>query len=304
MPELPDITVYIEALERRLPGQTLQRARVRSPFLLRTVVPPLMSIEGQQVVALRRIGKRIAFGFPEERWLVLHLMIAGRLHWREAGAGLTGKQNLAGFDFANGTLVLTEVATKKRASLHVVQGEAALRAIDRGGLEVMGCSIEAFNEALTVENHTLKRALTDPTLFSGIGNAYSDEILHAAKLSPVTLTQKLSANEIVRLRRATQETLERWIVLLRSQTGEGFPENVTAFRPEMAVHGKFGKPCPVCGSKVQRIRYADNETNYCAVCQTGGRLLADRSLSLLLKKDWPKTVEELEERRKTPGPGL
>jgi formamidopyrimidine-DNA glycosylase len=298
MPELPDITIYIEALERRVLGQVLERVRVASPFLLRTAVPPLSSVHGQTVVALRRIGKRIAIGFPDGLSLVLHLMIAGRLHWRQAGVKLAGKQNLSAFDFDHGSLVLTEAGTKKRASLHLVQGEAALRAIDRGGLEVIGCSLQAFSEALTCENHTLKRALTDPTLFSGIGNAYSDEILHAAKLSPVTLTQKLSAEEIASLHQATQETLERWISLLRTQTGEGFPEHVTAFRPEMAVHGKFGKPCPVCRSKVQRIRYADNETNYCPVCQTGGRLLADRSLSLLLRKDWPKTPEELEEMRK------
>jgi formamidopyrimidine-DNA glycosylase len=298
MPELPDITIYIEALERRVTGQILQRLRVASPFVLRTAVPPLASVEGQTVVGFRRIGKRIAFGFPADLWLVLHLMIAGRLHWREAGAKLAGKQNLAAFDFTTGCLLLTEAGTKKRASLHLVRGEAALRAIDRGGLEVMGCSPRAFSEALTRENHTLKRALTDPTLFSGIGNAYSDEILHAAKLSPVSLTQKLSRDEIDRLHAATLTTMERWIALLRSRTGDRFPENVTAFRPEMAVHGRFGKPCPVCGSKVQRIRYADNETNYCAVCQTGGRLLADRSLSLLLKKDWPKTVEELEDRKR------
>ncbi len=304
MPELPDITIYIEALERRVLGEKLQRVRVASPFLLRTAVPPLASINDKTVVALRRIGKRIAFGFADELWLVLHLMVAGRLHWREAGEKFAGKKNVAAFDFADGCLVVTEAGTKKRASLHLIQGEAGLRAIDRGGLEVMGSSLDAFSEALRRENHTLKRALTDPTLFSGVGNAYSDEILHAAKLSPVTLTQRLSAQEIERLHRATQETMARWIALLRQQTGEEFPENVTAFRPEMAVHGKFGRPCPICGSKVQRIRYADNETNYCALCQTGGRLLADRSLSLLLKKDWPKTLEELEERRKAPNPGL
>lgn len=297
MPELPDITVYLDALNSRVSGQTLVRARIASPFLLRTAVPPITQYEGKKVVALRRIGKRIAFGFEQDLWLVLHLMIAGRLHWRAGAAKLTGKQNLAALDFSNGTLLLTEAGTKKRASLHLVEGEEALRAIDRGGLEVFDCTLEAFTAALTRNNHTLKRTLTDPRLFSGIGNAYSDEILHAAKLSPVALTQKLSLEQISRLQRATQESLKRWIALLREQTGDAFPENVTAFRPEMAVHGKFGKPCPVCGEKVQRIRYADNETNYCPKCQTGGRLLADRSLSLLLKKDWPKTPEELEELR-------
>jgi len=297
VPELPDITIYLDALNRRVLGQTLTRIRIASPFLLRTAVPPISACDGRKVVALLRIGKRIAFGFENELWMVLHLMIAGRLHWRDRPAKLAGKQNLAAFDFSNGTLLLTEAGTKKRASLHLVQGEEALRAIDRGGLEVLDCTVDAFTEALTRSNHTLKRALTDPRLFSGIGNAYSDEILHAAKLSPVALTQRLSPEEIARLHRATQDSLKRWISLLREQTGEDFPENVTAFRPDMAVHGKFGRPCPVCGEKVQRIRYADNETNYCPKCQTGGRLLADRSLSLLLKKDWPKTPEELEELR-------
>ena len=306
MPELPDITIYLEALEQRVLGQTLRRARVTSPFLVRTVVPPLCSIEGRKVIALRRMGKRIVFGFETDLWLVLHLMIAGRLHWKEKATEgnkgnkegkFAGKQNLAVLDFPNGSLLLTEAATKKRASLHLVQGEDALSSFDRGGLEVLGSPLEAFSEALTRRNHTLKRALSDPRLFSGIGNAYSDEILHAARLSPVALTQKLSAIEIERLHQATEATLKRWIRLLREQTGDGFPENVTAFRPEMAVHGKFGRPCPVCGSKVQRIRSADNETNYCPGCQTRGKLLADRSLSLLLKKDWPKTPEELEEMR-------
>jgi formamidopyrimidine-DNA glycosylase len=297
VPELPDITIYLEALNRRVLGQTLTRIRIGSPFLLRTAVPPISECEGHRVIELRRIGKRIVFGFENDLWLVLHLMIAGRLHWREGVAKLGGKQNLAAFDFSNGALLLTEAGTKKRASLHVVQGDAALRALDRGGLEVLDSTLEWFTEALTRNNHTLKRALTDPRLFSGIGNAYSDEILHAAKLSPVALSQKLSPEEISRLHRATQESLKGWIELLRRQTGEDFPENVNAFRPEMAVHGKFGRPCPVCGEKVQRIRYADNETNYCPKCQTGGRLLADRSLSLLLKKDWPKTAEELEELR-------
>jgi formamidopyrimidine-DNA glycosylase len=297
MPELPDITIYIEALERRVAGQTLNRVRVASPFLLRTAVPPLASLDGRKVIGLRRVGKRIAFRFEDELWLVLHLMIAGRLHWREPGAKLAGKQNLAALDFPNGSLLLTEAGTKKRASLHLVQGEEALRALDRGGLEVLGSSWEAFSATLTRRNHTLKRALTDPRLFSGIGNAYSDEILHAARLSPVALTQKLSTEEIERLHRAVQETLKHWISLIREETGEDFPEKVTAFRPAMAVHGKFGQPCPVCGAKVQRIRYAANETNYCPGCQTRGKLLADRSLSLLLKKDWPKTPEELEELR-------
>ena len=297
VPELPDITIYLDALNARVLGQTLICTRIGSPFLLRTAIPPIAACEGRKVLALRRIGKRIAFGFESDLWLVLHLMVAGRLHWRQGAAKLAGKQNLAAFEFSNGTLTLTEAGTKKRASLHLVQGDPALRAIDRGGLEVLDSTVESFTDALTRANHTLKRALTDPRLFSGIGNAYSDEILHAAKLSPVALTQKLSPEEIARLYRATQGLLRHWIALLRQQTGDNFPENVTAFRPEMAVHGKFRMPCPVCGEKVQRIRYADNETNYCPNCQTGGRLLADRSLSLLLKKDWPKTPEELEELR-------
>ena len=297
MPELPDITIYLEALERRVLGQALNRVRIASPFLLRTAVLPVATIHGRTVSALRRIAKRIAFGFEDELWLVQHLMIAGRLHWRAADAKLAGKHSLAALDFPKGSLVLTEAGTKKRASLHLVQGEEALRALDKGGLEIPDCSLEDFFEALTRRNHTLKRALTDPGLFSGIGNAYSDEILHAARLSPVALTQKLSTAQIERLHRAAQETLKRWISLLRQQTGDNFPENVTAFRPEMAVHGKFERSCPVCGAKLQRIRYADNETNYCPGCQTGGKLLADRSLSLLLKKDWPRTPEELEELR-------
>ena len=297
MPELPDITVYIEALRSRTLDQPLSRARVASPFLLRTATPPISSLEGRRVTELRRLGKRIAFGFEEDLWLVLHLMIAGRLHWQEPGARLDGKHKLAALDFAEGSLLLTEAGTKKRASLHVVHGEAGLRELDKGGLEVLGSSLTAFTEALTRANHTVKRALTDPRLFSGIGNAYSDEILHAAKLSPVTLTQRLKPAEIERLHRSTQSTLDKWITLLREQAGNKFPEKVTAFRPEMAVHGKFGKPCPVCGAKVQRIRHADNETNYCPGCQTQGKLLADRSLSLLLKKDWPASFEELEEMR-------
>jgi formamidopyrimidine-DNA glycosylase len=254
-------------------------------------------LAGRQVSGLRRTGKRIVFGFEDDLWLVLHLMIAGRLHWREPGDRIAGRQVAAQLDFPNGSLWLTEAGTKKRASLHLVQGEAALRELDPGGMEVIGCTLETFSGALIRENHTLKRALTDPRLFSGIGNAYSDEILHMARLSPVTLTQKLAREEIQRLHVAVQRSLQHWTALSRNQTGGGFPEKVTAFRPEMAVHGKFGQPCPVCGAKVQRIRYADNETNYCPGCQTGGRLLADRSLSLLLKKDWPRTAEELEEMR-------
>ncbi len=298
MPELPDITVYLEALERRVLDHMLKRIRVTSPFLLRTATPPIQNIEGRKVIALRRIGKRIAFGFDNDLWLVLHLMIAGRLHW------LTGESRArklpsqqAALEFDIGVLVLTEAGSKRRASLHLVPGEAGLDALNPGGLEVMRCKLADFTRALTTRNHTLKRALTDPRLFSGIGNAYSDEILHQAQLSPVTLTQKLSAEQIKRLHRATQDSLKEWTDRLRARYGDTFPEKVTAFRPEMAVHGKFGKPCPVCGAKVQRIRYASNETNYCPQCQTGGKLLADRSLSLLLKKDWPKTPEELEELR-------
>jgi formamidopyrimidine-DNA glycosylase len=299
MPEIPDITVYIEALQARVLGQPLDRVRITSPFLMRTAVPPIQSIQGLRVTSLSRMGKRIVFGFEGDLWLVLHLMIAGRLHWRAGGAAPAGRTGLAMFDFASGTLSLTEAGTRKRASLHLVAGRQALQSLDPGGLEVLECSLAEFSERLVLRNHTLKRALTDPRLFSGIGNAYSDEILHAAKLSPVTLTQRLAAEEIERLHRTTRETLTRWIDLRRAQAAGGFPENVTAFHPEMAVHGKFGKPCPVCGSKVQRIRYSGNETNYCPTCQTGGKLLADRSLSLLLKKDWPKTAEELEELRAT-----
>lgn len=325
MPELPDITIYLEALEKRILNQPLTRLRIASPFLLRTVVPPIQSIVNQHTVALRRLGKRIVFGFDDDLWLVLHLMIAGRLHWYQPDAKSLGwgeatdepqanlgsrvrsphqpkppnygKNALAVFDFPKGTLTLTEAGTKKRASLHLVQGEAALRLHDPGGWDVLGCTLEEFRDALTSQNHTLKRALTDPRLFSGLGNAYSDEILHRARLSPVALTQKLSAEAIERLFHGTRQTLTHWIEILRLETGDGFPEKVTAFRPDMAVHGKFERPCPVCGAKVQRIRYADNETNYCPGCQTGGKLLADRSLSLLLLKDWPKTLEELEELR-------
>ena len=264
-------------------------------FLLRTAEPPLASVEGRVVRELRRIGKRIAIGFDGELWLVLHLMIAGRLHWRPAGVKLAGRNQLAAFDFPHGTLVLTEAGTKRRASLHVLRGEEALHAIDPGGIDVFAADLAAFRLALSVENRTLKRALTDPRIVSGIGNAYSDEILHAARLSPIALTHKLTADEWKRLFAATRATLQFWIDRLRGETDEGFPEGVTAFRKDMAVHGRFGEPCPRCGEPVQRIRFADNETNYCARCQTGGRLLADRSLSRLLKADWPRTLEELDE---------
>ena len=297
VPELPDITIYLEALERRVLNQTLRRVRIASPFLVRTAVPPISDLEQRPVCALRRIGKRIVFGFEGDLWLVLHLMIAGRLHWREPGARLVRKLGLAAFDFDHGTLALTEAGTTRRASLHLVSGEQALAEFDPGGLNVLGGSPSEFGRVLTSRNHTLKRALTDPTLFSGIGNAYSDEILHAAGLSPVALTQKLTVEQIARLHASAQRVLNEWIERLRQETGDAFPENVTAFRPEMAVHGKFGRACPVCGARVQRIRYADKETNYCPACQTGGKLLADRALSVLLKKDWPRTVEELEARR-------
>lgn len=298
MPELPDITVYLEALDRRIVGQVLEKIRLENIFVLRTAVPPIDSLAGQGVVALRRIGKRIAFGFEGDRWLVLHLMIAGRLQWTEGVAKPKARNALAHFVFANGTLTLTEAGTKRRASLHVLDGEAALRAHDPGGIDVLGCTIEEFSAALTRENHTLKRSLTDPHLFSGIGNAYSDEILHAAKLSPVTLTQKLSAAEIARLHAAVREVLRTWTERLRAEAGGKFPAKVTAFHAEMAVHGKFEQLCPVCATLVQRIRYAENEVNYCPRCQTGGKLLADRSLSRLLKSDWPRSIDELEEKRR------
>ena len=298
MPELPDIVVYIEALERRVLGQRLERARIASPFLLRTVEPPLGAVEGKTVTRLRRVGKRIAFGLEDDVWLVLHLMIAGRLHWKSPGAKLPGKRGLAAFDFPPGSLILTEAGSERRASLHLARGEAGLGGLDPGGLEVLQASREAFAASLVSENHTLKRALTDPHLFSGIGNAYSDEILHRARLSPVALTQRLSPEEIRRLYDSTRETLRDWIARLRALAGDGFPEGVTAFREGMAVHGRYGQPCPACGAKVQRIRYAANETNYCPGCQTGGRLLSDRALSRLLREDWPRTVEELEQRLK------
>ena len=294
MPELPDIVVYIEALEARILGQKLERVRLGSPFLLRTVTPPLGETEGRTVQSLQRVGKRIAVGLDNGLWLVLHLMIAGRLHWRPAGAKLAARRGLAAFDFSFGSLVLTEAGSRKRASLHVVAGVEGLYALDPGGLEPLEASLEAFAGRLASENHTLKRALTDPRLFSGIGNAYSDEILHAARLSPTALTLRLSGEEVARLYEATRHSLLDWTERLRRLAGDGFPEKVTAFREGMAIHGRFGKPCPRCAAKVQRIRYADNETNYCAACQTGGRLLADRSLSRLLKQDWPRTLEELE----------
>ncbi len=294
MPELPDIAAYLTALEARIVGQPIQQIRLGSPFLLRTAQPPLSSIEGLVVRELRRIGKRIAIGVEGDLWLVLHLMIAGRLHWRALGAKIGGRQNLAAFDFPNGSLVLTEAGAKHRASLHVVAGEGALRAMDPGGIDVFASDLDSFRAALTAENRTLKRALTDPRILSGIGNAYSDEILHAAQLSPITHTHKLTQQEWERLYTATRETLAMWIERFQTSAAAGFPEKVTAFRPEMAVHGRFGEPCPRCGEKIQRIRYADNETNYCASCQTGGKVLADRSLSRLLGSDWPRTLDELE----------
>jgi formamidopyrimidine-DNA glycosylase len=294
MPELPDIVVYIEALRRRILCQELKQIRLASPFLLRTASPPLESTFGKTVGVVERMGKRIVIGLDGDAWLVLHLMIAGRLHWRAPGFKITTRRTLAVFDFGNGSLELTEAGSKRRASLHVVQGAEDLRALNPGGLEVLDASLEAFSARLTSSNHTLKRALTDPGLFSGIGNAYSDEILHHARLSPVALTGRLSPGQISRLYQAVRETLDQWTEMLRQEAAGGFPEKVTAFREGMAVHGKYGKPCPRCGAKVQRIRYAENETNYCPACQTDGRLLADRALSRLLKKDWPRSVEELE----------
>ncbi len=294
VPELPDIVVYIEALEKRILGQTLQQVRIASPFLLRTADPPLRSCEGKQVSTLRRIGKRIAIGLDDDLWIVLHLMIAGRLHWRPRGVKVSRPRGLAAFDFPDSSLLLTEAGSKKRASLHVVRGEAGLESLDPGGLEVLDATLDAFSARLTSANHTLKRALTDPRLFSGIGNAYSDEILWEAQLSPVALTQKLNAADIGRLFEAVRASLLRWTDRLRAQTGHGFPEKVTAFREGMAVHGRYKQPCPRCGTKVQRIRYASNETNYCTRCQTGGKLLADRALSRLMQEDWPRTLEELE----------
>jgi len=294
MPELPDVVVYLDALDRHVVGETLRDVRLASPFLLRTVEPPLTEVNGKRVVETRRLGKRLVLGLEGELFVVIHLMIAGRLHWREAGAKVPAKLGLAAFDFSSGTMLFTEASKKKRASLHVVRGEAALADFDPGGLEPLEAKPKAFREALIRENRTLKRALTDPRIFSGIGNAYSDEILHRARLSPLRLTQKLTATEIKRLHQATQKTLIWWTDHLRAEVGDGFPEKVTAFRDRMAVHGRFKKPCPDCGAPVQRIRYADRECNYCAKCQNEGRLLADRSLSRLLKKDWPKRLEDLE----------
>jgi formamidopyrimidine-DNA glycosylase len=298
MPELPDITAYIVALGPRIAGKRLDRVRLGTPFLLRTATPPLSDTEGRTVRDLRRIGKRIAIGLDGDLWLVLHLMIAGRLHWRAPGAKLAGKNMLAAFDFAEGSLILTEAGAKHRASLHVVSGAKNLPAFDAGGIDVFASDLAAFRAALTAENHTIKRALTDPRYLSGIGNAYSDEILHAAQLSPILQTQKITDEQWTRLYAATRETLKLWMDRLSAEAEKDFPEKVTAFRPEMAAHGKFGKPCPRCGEKIQRIRYADKETNYCAKCQTGGKLLADRSLSRLLGDDWPRTLEELETLKK------
>lgn len=302
MPELPDITAYLEALDARVVRQPVEAVRVSSPFVVRTFDPPLNSIVGKQVVKLHRLGKRIVFEFEEELFLVLHLMIAGRLKWLSKGAKVPGKLGLIAFDFPYGTLLLTEAASKKRASLHLVRGLDAARAMDRGGIDVLSSSLQRFTELLLSESHTLKRALTDPRLFSGIGNAYSDEILHRAKLSPVQLTQKLDREEVARLHSAVLQVLKEWIDRLREEAAGGFPEKVTAFRKEMAVHGKYKQPCPVCGTAVQRIAYADNETNYCPRCQTEGRILSDRSLSRLLHSDWPKSIDELEEKLPTRAP--
>jgi formamidopyrimidine-DNA glycosylase len=298
MPELPDITVYIEALQDRLLNQPLQKIRIASPFILRSFDPPIGTAEGKKVVGFDRLGKRIVFELEDELFMIFHLMIAGRFHWKKRGAPVPRKFAHAAFDFPPGTLLLTEMGTKKRASLHLVRGRERLAEHDPGGLEIFGSDLDLFRAALTRENHTLKRTMTDPHVFSGIGNAYSDEILHRARLSPIKQTQHLSELEVERLYRATKEVLREWIKRLRKDTGKNFPERVTAFRDDMAVHGKYRKPCPDCGSPVQRIAYAENETNYCAKCQTGGRLLADRSLSRLLKADWPKTLEEMEEGRK------
>ena len=297
MPELPDIAVYLECLESRVLGRTLDRLRICSPFVLRSVTPAVADVAGKPVVGLRRLGKRIVLALEGDLYVVIHLMIAGRLHWKKPGAKPPGRAGLAAFDFPTGTLLLTEASAKKRASIHLVRGDTGLAEHSRGGLEPLDCDLAAFHAALTRENHTLKRALTDPRLFSGIGNTYSDEILHRARLSPVTLTRRLASEEVEGLWRATRETLVAWTRRLRAEMGEGFPEKVTAFRDGMAVHGRYGKPCPTCAAPVQRIRHGDHETNYCARCQTGGKLLADRALSRLLGQDWPRTLEELEERR-------
>ena len=305
MPELPDITVYIEALEQRVLGHALERVQIAGPFLLRTATPPIETAEHRTVSGLRRVGKRIAIGLvpkdandsSDRLWLVIHLMIAGRLHWSQKRVTPDGRRTLAAFDFDSGTLTLTEAGTRKRASVHLVAGDAELAKLDPGGIDIYGASLEEFSSVLTSANHTLKRSLTDPHYFSGIGNAYSDEILHQARLSPVALTQRLKPDEIARLYEATRDTLTKWTKILREEAGSKLPEKVTAFRPQMAVHGRYGQPCPRCGKKVQRIRYASNETNYCPECQTGGKLLADRSLSRLLREDWPRSLEEMEERR-------
>ena len=294
MPELPDVEAYVSCLAPRIVGQRLERVRLLRPFVLRSVAPPLEDAAGRSVLSVARLGKRVVIGLAGDLFLVLHLMIAGRLRWRERGKAIPKKLGLAAFDFASGTLLMTEAGSIKRAALHLAAGKAGLQAHDRGGLEPLEADLAAFRAALTRENHTLKRSLTDPRLFSGIGNAYSDEILHAAGLSPLALTQRLSDAEIARLHAATQNTLRDWTVRLRQEVGDGFPEKVTAFRPGMAVHGRYGKPCPACGGPVQRIVYASNESNYCPACQTGGKLLADRALSRLLKRDWPRTLEELE----------
>jgi len=294
VPELSDITIYIEALQKRVIGQTLNCVRVRSPFLVRTFDPPLDSVEGKTIREVRRLGKRIAFGFDDELWVVIHLMIAGRLHWKPPDAKLPGRYALAAFDFADGTLMFTEAGTKHRASLHVVRYDGSLQTHQPGGLDVFTSTLDEFASALRRENHTIKRTLTDPHVFDGIGNSYSDEILHRARLSPFLMSQKLADSDVATLFAACREVLHEWIERLRAETGDGFPEKVTAFRKEMAVHGKYGKPCPVSRAKVQRIRYADNETNYCSGCQTEGRILADRSLSRLLKNDWPKHIGELD----------
>ena len=294
MPELPDIATYLTALEARIVGEPLQAIRLGSPFLLRTVKPSIEEFEGHTVTSLRRIGKRIAIGVDNGHWAVIHLMIAGRLHWRPAGAKLAGRNNLAAFDFPHGSLVLTEAGSKRRATLHLFHNEDEMRSVDPGGIDVLSIDRQQFHDALVAENRTLKRALTDPRILSGIGNAYSDEILHAAQLSPIQLTHKLTPEEWERLFAATRETLQVWMDRLKTEARSSFPEKVTAFRKEMAVHGRFGLPCPRCGQPVQRIRYADNETNYCPRCQTGGKLLADRSLSRLLGKDWPRSLEEME----------
>jgi formamidopyrimidine-DNA glycosylase len=296
VPELPNIAVYIMALEPRIVGRVLERVRLASPFLLRSVEPPLDAVVGRPVLGLRRVGKRIVLAFPDELFLLLHLMIAGRLHWRPAGAKIPGKVGLAAFDFASGSLLLTEAGTKRRAALHVARGEAGLREHDAGGLEVLEADLAAFRAALGREPHTLKRALTDPRLLAGIGNAFADEILHRARLSPVRLTRELGEADVAALFRAAREVLGEWTERLAGEAGAGFPEHVTAFHPGMAVHGRYRRPCPVCGTPVQRIVYAENETNYCPGCQTGGRLLADRALSRLLRQDWPRTLTELEER--------